>query len=167
MYLAGEAPLESTSEAQSTAARYSRLEDIEKWGLRSGSSFTEKTRSAALWLPMEKSLEARGTSWLDILEAGNPLMWGNLIMRKAFGSPTDDIDEAMKRSMESMNAAESLDEAERQGDTTMNSNIRNSEINVTMNIQTDNPKALSEKFYEIVNSDNRGLLATSGNYVLA
>lgn len=168
MYLAGETPLESTSEAQSTAARYSRLEDIERWGLRSGSSFTEKMRSAALWLPMEKSLEARGTSWLDILEAGNPLMWGNLLMRKVFDSPTDDIDEAMKRSMESMNAAESLDEAERQGDTTMNSNVRNSAIYITnMNVQTNDPKAFSEALDGMANGDNRGLLATSGNYVLA
>lgn len=168
MYLAGEAPPESTSEAQSTAAKYSRLVDIERWGFRSGSSFTEKMRSAALWLPMEKSLEARGTSWLDVLETANPLMWGDLLSRKLFGPPTNDIDEAMKRSMESVNAAESLDEAERQGDTTMNSNVRNSAIYITnMNVQTNDPKAFSEALDGMANGDNRGLLATSGNYVLA
>lgn len=163
MYLAGEAPLESTSKAQSTAVRYSRLEDIEKWGLRSGSSFIQKARSAALWLPLEKSLEARGTSWGELI---NPL--GSFIMRKVFGSQTDNIDEAMRRNMESMNAAESLDEAERQGDTTMNSNVRNSAIYITnMNVQTNDPKAFSEALDGMANGDNRGLLATSGNYVLA
>lgn len=168
MYLAGEAPLESTSEAQSTAAKYSRLEDIERWGFRSGSSFTEKMRSASLWLWREKDLEARGTSWLDILEMGNPAMWGDLIMRKVLGSPTDDIDEAVKRNIESMNAAESLDEAERQGDTMMNSNVRNSAIYITnMNVQTNDPKTFSEALDGMANGDNRGLLATSGNYVLA
>lgn len=168
MYLAGEAPLESTSEAQSTAAKYSQLEDIESWGFRSGSSLVEKMRSASLGLPMEKSLEARGTSWLDILEAAIPTMWGDLIMRKTLGSPTDDIDEMIKRDMESTNAAESLDEAEYQGDTTMNSNVRNSAIYITnMNVQTNDPKAFSEALDGMANGDNRGLLATSGNYVLA
>lgn len=163
MYLAGEAPLESTSEAQSTAVKYSRLEDVEKWGLRSGSSFIQKARSAALWLPLEKSLEARGTSWGELI---NPL--GSFIMRKVFGSQTDNIDEAMRRNMESMNAAESLDEAERQGDTTMNSNVRNSAIYITnMNVQTNDPKTFSEALDGMANGDNRGLLATSGNYVLA
>jgi hypothetical protein len=123
---------------------------------------------------MEKSLEARGTSWLDILEIGGSLSTGNLylledlIKRKELGSPTDDIDEAIRRSMESMNAAESLDEAERQGDTTMNSNVRNSAIYITnMNVQTNDPKAFSEALDGMANGDNRGLLATSGNYVLA
>lgn len=168
MYLAGEAPLESTSEAQSTAAKYSRLGDIESWGFRSGSSLVEKMRSASLGLPMEKSLEARGTSWLDILEAAIPTMWGDLIMRKTLGSPTDDIDEMIKRDMENTNAAESLDEAERQGDTTMNSNVRNSAIYITnMNVQTNDPRAFSEALDGMANGDNRGLLATSGNYVLA
>ena len=180
MYLAGEAPLESTSEAQSTAAKYSQLEDIEKWGFRSGALPMETMRSASLWLPLEKSLEARGTSWLDILEASAaastlqtaPLtsfdMLSDLIKRKEFGSQVDDIDEAIKRNMESTNAAESLDEAERQGDTTMNSNVRNSAIYITnMNVQTNDPKAFSEALDGMANGDNRGLLATSGNYVLA
>lgn len=125
MFLAGQKPPESTKEAQEAAARESRLEDIQKWGLRSGSSFAEKTRAASLMLPLEKGLEARGMSWADI----SPAMF---LMRRIY-NPADAIDEGIKRQMESQDAAESYDAYESNGGPSVESNDNSKTIN--MNIE--------------------------------
>lgn len=132
MFLAGQKPLESTKEAQETAARESKLEDMQKWGLRSGSSFTEKIRAASLMLPLEKGLEARGMSWMDILDMANPATLPNILMRRIY-NPVDAIDEGIKRQMESQDAAESYDAYESNGGSSVESNDNSKTIN--MNIE--------------------------------
>jgi hypothetical protein len=143
MYMAGEEPMGATKKAQGTAARESRLRDIQKWGWRSGSSFTEKLRSASLSIWGEKALEARGTSWLDLIEAAaGPTGWGSLIMRKMF-NPSDKIDEAIERQIESEGAAESYDQYDSSGGSTTNNNVYNNSHAVYINnvdVNTDNPE---------------------------
>lgn len=143
MYMAGEEPIGSTKEAQGTAARESRLRDIQKWGLRSGSSFIEKLRGASLWIWGEKALEARGTSWMDLIEgAAGPSGWGNLIMRKIL-HPSDRIDEAIERQIESESAAESYDQYDSSGGSTTNNSVSNNSHAVYINrvdVNTDNPE---------------------------
>lgn len=170
MFLAGQQPLESTKEAQETEARESRLRDIQKWGLRSGSSAVEKVRGASLWLLGEKELEARGTSWLDLLEMAMPHMWGDLISRKAFGSPVDAIDEGIKRQMESEEAAKSYDSYESNGGQTSNNtqnNIRSANIYIqNMDVTSNNPDEFSKGLVEISENapgGNRALLASFGS----
>ena len=143
MYMAGEKLIGATKEAQGTAARESRLRDIQKWGLRSGSSFGEKLRGASLWVPGEKALEARGMSWMDLIEAAaGPSAWGSLIMRKMF-SPSDKIDEAIERQIESEGAAESYDQYDSSGGSTTNNSVSNNSHAVYINrvdVNTDNPE---------------------------
>jgi hypothetical protein len=143
MYMAGEEPIGATKEAQGTAARESRLRDIQKWGLRSGSSFTEKLRGASLWVPGEKALEARGMSWMDLIEgAAGPSGWGSFIMRKIL-HPSDRIDEAIEKQIESEGAAESYDQYESSGGSTTNNNVSNNSHAVYINkvdVNTNNPE---------------------------
>lgn len=141
MYMAGEEPIGTTKESQETASRVSRLRDIQTWGLRSGSSIMEKLRGASLWLFGEKELEARGTSWMDIIEGGlGPAGWGSMLMRKIF-RPTDEIDSAIEKQIESEGAAESYDSYESSGGTTTNNSVSstNSAIYINnMNVNGDN-----------------------------
>lgn len=141
MYMAGEEPIGTTKESQETASRLSRLRDIQTWGLRSGSSLMEKLRGASLWLFGEKELEARGTSWMDIIQGGmGPAGWGSMLIRKIF-SPTDEIDSAIEKQIESEGAAESYDSYESSGGATTNNSVSstNSAIYINnMNVNGDN-----------------------------
>lgn len=143
MYMAGEEPIGATKEAQNTAARESRLRDIQKWGLRSGSSFAEKLRGASLWLLGEKALEARGMSWMDLIEgAAGPSGWGSLFMRKIL-HPSDKIDEAIEKQIESEKAAESYDQYDSSGGSTTNNSVSNNSHAVYINrvdVNADNPE---------------------------
>lgn len=143
MYMAGEEPIGATKEAQETSARESRLRDIQKWGLRSGSSFMEKLRGASLWMPGEKALEARGMSWMDLIEgAAGPSGWGSLFMRKIL-HPSDKIDEAIEKQIESEKAAESYDQYDSSGGSTTNNSVSNNSHAVYINrvdVNTDNPE---------------------------
>lgn len=141
MYMAGEEPIGTTKESQETASRLSRLRDIQTWGLRSGSSLMGKLRGASLWLFGEKELEARGTSWMDIIQGGmGPAGWGSMLMRKIF-SPTDEIDSVIEKQIESEGAAESYDSYESSGGNTTNNSVSstNSAIYINnMNVNGDN-----------------------------
>lgn len=141
MYMAGEEPVRTTKEAQQTSSRLSRLRDIQKWGMRSGSSLMEKMRGWSLWPLFEKELEARGTSWMDIIEGGmGPAGWGSMLMRKIF-RPTDEIDTAIEKQIESEGAAESYDSYESSGGNTTNNSVSstNSAIYINnMNVNGDN-----------------------------
>lgn len=141
MYMAGEQPIGTTKESQETSSRLSRLRDIQTWGLRSGSSIMEKLRGASLWLFGEKELEARGTSWMDAIEGGmGPAGWGSMLMRKIF-RPTDEIDSAIEKQIESESAAESYDSYESSGGNTTNNSVSstNSAIYINnMNVNGDN-----------------------------
>lgn len=141
MYMAGEQPISTTKEAQNTASRLSRLLDIQKWGMRSGSSLMEKIRAWSLWPWGAKELEARGTSYLDIIAGGlGPAMWPTMLMRKIF-RPTDEIDNAIQRQIESEGAAESYDSYDSSGGTTTNNSVSstNSAIYINnMNVNGDN-----------------------------
>lgn len=146
MFLTGQKPLESTKEAQETAARESRLEDMQKWGLRSGSSFTEKIRAASLMLPLEKGLEARGTSWRDIIDMANPATLPNILLRRIY-NPVDAIDEGIKRQIESQDAAESYDAYESNGGPSVESNDNSS----TVNMNIEKIEVIQEKAGELAN----------------
>lgn len=145
MYMAGEQPIGMTKDAQETSSRISKLGDIQKWGLRSGSSFIEKLRGASLWIPGEKELEARGTSWLDLIHLSTIFTTGlpgliDFINRKST-SPTDAIDSIIERQIESEGAAESYDSYESSGGSTTNNSVSstNSAIYINnMNVNGDN-----------------------------
>lgn len=172
MFLAGQKPLESTREAQETAARESRLEDIQKWGLRSGSSFTEKIRAASLMIPLEKGLEARGMSWMDILDMANPATLPNILMRRIY-NPVDEIDKGIKRQIESQDAAESYDVYESNGGQTATNtqNIRSASVYIqNMEVASNNPEEFSKGLADIAvvaPGDNRALLASFGSGFIA
>lgn len=69
--MGGYTPSEA-AEVNAEIARLSKVSDAE-W--RSGSTLNEKTRAAMLrYLPWEKDLEARGISWIDILDPINSLV---------------------------------------------------------------------------------------------
>lgn len=152
MYMAGEEPIGTTKESQETASRLSRLRDIQTWGLRSGSSIMEKLRGASLWLFGEKELEARGTSWMDIIEGGlGPAMWPTMLMRKIF-RPMDEIDNAIRRQIESEGAAESYDSYNSSGGTTTNNSVSstNSAIYINnMNVNGDNAMEVARGIEDI------------------
>ena len=95
------------SEAAEVNAEIARLNKVVDADWRSGSTFGEKTRAAMLsYLPWEKDLEARGISWLDIL---NPI--SSLASYVASGGvSTVDI---LKSWDEAHEAARSADEYER------------------------------------------------------
>lgn len=152
MYMAGEEPIGTTKESQETSSRLSRLRDIQTWGLRSGSSIMEKLRGASLWLFGEKELEARGTSWMDIMEGGmGPAGWGSMLMRKIF-RPTDEIDSAIEKQIESEGAAESYDSYESSGGNTTNNSVSstNSAIYINnMNVNGDNAMEVARGLEDI------------------
>lgn len=152
MYMAGEEPIGTTKESQETSSRLSRLRDIQTWGLRSGSSIMEKLRGASLWLFGEKELEARGTSWMDIIEGGmGPAGWGSMLMRKIF-RPTDEIDSAIEKQIESEGAAESYDSYESSGGNTTNNSVSstNSAIYINnMNVNGDNAMEVARGLEDI------------------
>lgn len=152
MYMAGEQPIGTTKESQETSSRLSRLRDIQTWGLRSGSSIMEKLRGASLWLFGEKELEARGTSWMDIIEGGmGPAGWGSVLMRKIF-RPTDEIDSAIEKQIESEGAAESYDSYESSGGNTTNNSVSstNSAIYINnMNVNGDNAMEVARGLEDI------------------
>lgn len=152
MYMAGEQPISTTKEAQHTASRLSRLRDIQEWGMRSGSSIIEKIRGASLWFLYEKELEARGTSWMDIIEGGmGPAGWGSMLMRKIF-RPTDEIDSAIEKQIESEGAAESYDSYESSGGNTTNNSVSstNSAIYINnMNVNGDNAMEVARGLEDI------------------
>ena len=152
MYMAGEQPISTTKEAQYTASRLSRLRDIQEWGMRSGSSIMEKIRGASLWFLYEKELEARGTSWMDIIQGGmGPAGWGSMLMRKIF-RPTDEIDSAIEKQIESEGAAESYDSYESSGGNTTNNSVSstNSAIYINnMNVNGDNAMEVARGLEDI------------------
>jgi len=94
------------SEAAEVNAELTRLGKVSDAGWRSGSTFKEKARSVMLSvLPYEKDLEARGISWLDILD---PI--GSLSSYVTGGASTVD---KLKSFDEAQEAARSAEEYER------------------------------------------------------
>lgn len=152
MYMAGEEPIGTTKESQETASRLSRLRDIQTWGLRSGSSIMEKLRGASLWLFGEKELEARGTSLMDIIESSlGPAMWPTMLMRKIF-RPTDEIDSAIEKQIESEGAAESYDSYESSGGNTTNNSVSSTSSAIyinNMNVNGDNAMEVARGLEDI------------------
>lgn len=139
------------------AANKKKVEVVRTLGFTSESGMSDFMESTLLSIPGMSGAAARDMESLEYL-------------RKGYEDSLDvlQFENIQKNIRATGEAAGSLDEAERQGDTTMNSNIRNSAIYISnMNVQTNDPKAFSEALDGMANGDNRGLLATSGNYVLA
>ena len=100
------------SEAAEVNAELTRLGKVSDAGWRSGSTFKEKARAVMLSvLPFEKDLEARGVSWLDILD---PI--GSLGKYVASGGVST-VDR-LKSFDEAQEAARSAEEYERNRTTT-------------------------------------------------
>lgn len=95
------------SEAAEVNAELARLNKVSDAGWRSGATLNEKSRAIMLSvLPWEKDLEARGISWLDILDPINSLI------RYAASGGVSTVDR-LKSLDEAHEAARSADEYER------------------------------------------------------
>jgi hypothetical protein len=95
------------SEAAEVNAELARLSKVSDAGWRSGATLNEKSRAVMLSiLPWEKDLEARGISWLDILDPINSLI------RYAASGGVSTVDR-LKSWDEANEAARSADEYDR------------------------------------------------------
>ena len=123
---------------RTTTALRTKVENTKEFGFRTGGTIGQFIQS--LWLSVMGGAQARDASKLKYVEEG---------VEENFNKIFDDM-------------------KERQGDTSMTSSTRNSAIYITnMNVATNDPKAFSEALEGMAEDNNRGLIATSGNYVLA